>query len=145
MASLEVTKKSLFRAVRDQVRSDHGLLIDRSDSLDDGPFLIKSPDGDKVILKGMTLQQLASLGHFDLTQFEASRERGRDPAPAGAGEPVAAEHLRRAGGQRDDRQPPQKSRPGSVAGAAGLSARRRRATGPKQLPASEEVRKGLSR
>ena len=48
---------------------------------------------------------------------EASGQRGRDPAPAGAGEPDAAEHRRRAGGQRDDRQPPRESCPGGATGA----------------------------
>ena len=58
----------------------------------------------------------------------------------GAGEPVAAERRRRAGGQRDDRQPPRESRPDGAAEQLAIAAGLRRATGPKQPPASEEGR-----
>lgn len=75
MALVEVTEKALFRAIQDSVRAESDFLLYRSDSLDQGPFLLKSSDGAEVIFKGVNLEDMAYICGFDITPFKVVRLR----------------------------------------------------------------------
>jgi hypothetical protein len=74
MACLEVTERSFFKAAADKILTESGFVVHRSDAAEMGPFLITTPEG-VVLFKGLTVEQLAKVSKYDLTQFKVIRRR----------------------------------------------------------------------
>lgn len=94
---------------------------------DERPFLDKlaAPESEEPASEGLGVSAEVLLQRLPAHEAAILRLRVLESR-------VAAEHRRRAGGQRNDRQPPRESRPGGAAGAADLE----RQAGPGNRPQS---------
>jgi len=75
MDPFRVSEKTFHRFAQVKILSNYGLQIERSDSYQDGPFILKSGNGATVYVVGVTLDILAEWSNFDQTQFTVTRTR----------------------------------------------------------------------